>query len=167
MRSAAVSFVVLVVAGFISAAHSTALSAADEPGVILDHKTLYVAPEIGGAHRFELKGAIQGEKGEGTLVIDKNKCELNEFGDRTTCTDAFYEPIKVKFLRLRLGDPAMQGREVYSISGADLPKNLTFTLAIGRKSTPQVFRLVVAEEEGKKRSAFPLVPMKEHDLGGN
>jgi hypothetical protein len=166
MRFATVSFVMLVVAALIPAGLSTTLSAADEPGVILDHKTLYIAPEVGGAHRFELKGTIKDEAGEGTIVIDKNKCALNEFGDRTTCTDAHFEPIKVEFLRLRLPDPAMQGREVYSISGSDLPKTLTFTLAIGRKGTPQVFRLV-AEEDGKKRSAFPLVPNKEYDIGGN
>jgi hypothetical protein len=137
-------------------------SAAQEEGVILDHKTLYVGPEIGGAHRFEIAGAIKEGAGDGTLVIDKNKCELDPFGNRTTCTQASFPPLKVRFARLRLPDPAMQGREVYSISGPDLPKNLTFTLAIGRKETPNVFRLVV-EEDGKKRSAFPSVPKKEFD----
>jgi hypothetical protein len=137
-------------------------SATDEPGFVLDHKTLYVSPAVGGAHRFELKGGIQGATGAGTIVIDKNKCSLNEFGDRTTCTEAFYPPIQVRFSRLRLSDPAGQGREVYSISGNDVPKDLTLTLVIGRNTRPQVLRLVV-NEDGQGQTAFPLIPKKEYD----
>jgi hypothetical protein len=132
-----------------------------ETGYMLDHKTLYISPDIDDAHRFELKGAIKGDKGMGTLIVDKNTCKLNEFGDRTLCTEVEYAPGPVEFSRLRLADPAMQGREVYSVSGAGVPKGITMTLAIGRKSSPEVLRLVVSCDA--KRSAFPLVPRVEYD----
>ena len=137
------------------------LCGAAEPGFILAHKTLHIGPDMNGAHRFELKGAIQGTEGKGTIVIDKNCCDLNEFGDRTKCTLLACEPIDVKFGRLRLADPAGQGREVYAIKGTNLPKSFKATLVIGRKCRPFVLRLVV--EIGGKKSAFPLVPLKEYD----
>jgi hypothetical protein len=137
------------------------LSGDEETGYILDHKTLYFAPEVGGAHRFELKGGIKGDMGTGTLVVDKNSCDLNEFGDRTVCTLVAYPAEKVDFARIRLSDPSMQGREIYRITGPRLPKGLEMTLVIGRKSSPQVLRLVVSYAE--KRSAFPLVSQAEYD----
>lgn len=135
--------------------------AADEPGVILDHKTLYMAPKIGSAHRFELQGKIGGAVGMGTFVIDKNECSLNEFGDRERCTEIAVRPIPVTFTKLRLADPSMQDRDIYSISGPNVPDEYHFWLVVGRKSKPLVMRLVV--ESAQKRSAFPLVPAIEFD----
>jgi hypothetical protein len=148
------SVVVLLAAGIV-------LSAEEELGYILDHKTLYVAPGVDGAHRFEVKGAIKGVSGTGTLVIDKNACTLNQFGDRTVCTLVAYTAEKVEFKLLRLTDPSMQGREIYSVSGPGLPKEHEFRLIIGRKSSPEVLRLVV--HHAKEHSAFPLVPQAEYD----
>jgi hypothetical protein len=95
------------------------------------------------------------------LVIDKNACTLNEFGDRTVCTLVAYPAEKVEFKLLRLTDPSMQGREIYSVSGPGLPKEHEFRLIIGRKSKPEVLRLVVLH--AKEHSAFPLVPQAEYD----
>jgi hypothetical protein len=145
----------------LSVAAVSSLNGDERMGYILDHKTLYIAPDIGGAHRFELKGGINGDAGAGTLIVDKNTCKLNEFGDRTVCALAEYPPGKVDFSRLRLADPAMQNREVYSVGGPGVPKGFVMTLVIGRKSSPQVLRLVVSYDE--KRSAFPLVPRDEYD----
>ena len=127
----------------------------------LDHKTLYFAPGIADAHRFEVEGTIAGGGGMGKIVIDPNTCQLNEFGDRTVCTRIAPMPVPVQFRQLRLADPCMTGRAVYAVVGADLPQDLKFFLVIGKKTQPEVLRLVVEAREA--RSAFPLVPRKECD----
>jgi len=127
----------------------------------LDHKTLYFAPGIENAHRFEVEGMIAGGGGTGRIVVDPNTCQLNEFGDRTVCTQIAPTPVPVQFRRLRLPDPCMTDREVYEVAGPDLPQQFRFFLVIGKKTQPEVLRLVVEVKEA--RSAFPLVPRKECD----
>lgn len=136
-------------------------SKADDEGFRLDHKTLYFAPGIIDAHRFEIEGAVQGGMGTGKLTIDPNTCSLNEFGDRGACTRIAPPVIPVEFRQLRLTDPCMTSREVYSVAGRGIPEGYKFTLVIGRKTKPEVLRLVV--EANDARSAFPLVPRKECD----
>lgn len=142
---------------------------ADDTGVILKYKTLSIAPAVAGAHRFEITGTINGASGKGTLMIDGNSCRLNEFGDRTICTEVAYPTIDVTFAQLKLADPAKQDRRTYSVAGPKLPENIRVFLVVGSKSNPNVLRLVVEEKhkpdahEPGPRSAFPLVPLSEWD----
>lgn len=80
-------------------------------------------------HRCELTMDVNAGGGSGKLILDGNTCELNEFGDPTSCTEAAYPPLKVKFHRVKLADPG--GRKLYTIE-ADSVSNYGMRVVVPR-----------------------------------
>lgn len=61
----------------------------------------------------------------GSLNVDPNVCQLNEFGDRTICTKMAVRHHDVEVSQRRLPDPLHLGRRIYAVTGPDLPAPMT------------------------------------------
>jgi hypothetical protein len=68
----------------------------------------------------------------GTLVLDPNRCSLNEFGDPQVCTKIAIRAIPVKIvLQRHLGDPRHLRRRLFEVTGPDLSRPLALIVQGG------------------------------------
>jgi hypothetical protein len=72
---------------------------------------------VEGAHLITLNlGPEQDGQRKGTLRLDRNTCQINEWGDRTICTRMAALPIEVVATRSRALDPGGHKRVLYGLS---------------------------------------------------
>ena len=108
----------------------------------------------GGFSRIEIRGKIDGDKGEGELQLDVGARPLDDFGDPTG--EAL--PVSTTPITFALDarkDTKGLGRRLYRIRGEALPKNDPgFFLVVDELG--KTVTLVV--KEGKRSSSLPLSP---------
>lgn len=89
-----------------------------------------LSPDAPPGRKFTL--SVNGWLGEesvlGQLVVDPNVCQLNEFGDRTSCTRIASRTYDVALTRLRIPDPAHLDRKVFAVTGQGLPEDLVLVV---------------------------------------
>jgi hypothetical protein len=64
----------------------------------------------------------------GTLVLDPNRCTLNDFGDPQGCTRMAPRELAVRVVLQRLGDPKHLRRRYFEVSGAELPRTIALVV---------------------------------------
>ncbi|PHS05079.1 MAG: hypothetical protein COA78_15685 [Blastopirellula sp.] len=93
-----------------------------------------------GCRGIRITGLItQGETID--LALDPNTCSLNEFGDRTICTEIAHTRLKVKLEQIRLSDSRKLNRKIYRLESKKFPKSLTVYLIVPR--TESGYRIVL------------------------
>jgi len=118
-----------------------------------------IAFEIDGrtrqVHRIQLTGAVGGEA---SLTLDGNACDVDDFGDTLSCTQARYSPLKVTLVELPSAHLAKEGRRLLEIRGAKIDRGIRIVVpdAAG-KLWP---RFIVLSVDGKKTDyVFTAEPM--------
>lgn len=137
---------------------------ADDPRPLrLDLATSFLPTKIAGASRIVLTGTITGQEGEGELILDPNRCGLDNFGDPTICTEIAPLPRKVTFQQSRQQDPKGQGRRLFSINGEGFVGN--FALIVPARPNGN-YRLVHTVEMNKTVVTFERQPAARGERGG-
>jgi hypothetical protein len=112
----------------------------DDAGVVLRLHSLYldsgfrVSEEGLAGHTLSLllSGRLDHDtEMAGTLVLDPNRCSLNEFGDPHICTKIAVRQTAVKVVLQRLGDPKHLRRRYYEVTGPELPRPLALIVQGG------------------------------------
>jgi hypothetical protein len=67
----------------------------------------------------------------GTLILDPNRCSLNELGDPEICTKIAIRQVPVKVVLQRMGDPRHLRRRYYEVSSPELPRPLALVVQGG------------------------------------
>lgn len=60
----------------------------------------------------------------GTMILDPNVCNLDDFGDQQGCTKIAVRGIDVELQLAQLADPTPAGRRLFEVSGEGVPKGL-------------------------------------------
>jgi hypothetical protein len=60
----------------------------------------------------------------GTMVLDPNVCNLDDFGDQRGCTKIAVRGIDVELQLAQLVDPTQAGRRLFEVSGEGVPKGM-------------------------------------------
>jgi len=76
--------------------------------------------------RLRIEGTLDGK---GELALDANLCELDRFGETTSCTQVFYPKIDVQFSKLSEND----SWTLYAVRPKVRIANFTLRLAISKK----------------------------------
>lgn len=83
-----------------------------------DVRSAYLGDPLLGGHRVRLEGFVGGIPGAGAILeLDPNRCQLDEFGDVTTCTRMAPRRIEVKLSQVKIGDPSGMGRQLFVVQG--------------------------------------------------
>lgn len=104
---------------------------ADDEPLEFDLTSAYLPTSVAGGNLISIKGEIRGQAGKATLVVDPNSCGLDEFGDRTICTQIAPLPQQVSLQQLRTKDPTGKGRRLFSLTGQEFKGK--FTLVVPRR----------------------------------
>jgi hypothetical protein len=145
-------------------AHPSAAEAfqADRPECVIVLRSTYTSRgyPIGSrrVRQILLPICIDGEDGRGMLGFDPNHCQLNEFGDRTRCTEMGGAWRWVSLRRRDTLDPTGQGRCVYELSNHRLDGEVTL---VAPADQAQPYRLIFDAEDGKQ--VISLAPVPETD----
>lgn len=151
-----VATVLIVSIGSATAARADDARTPERQGklIAVKLKSAYLSEPIGRIRVVTIAGTL-GEKGR--VVLDRNNCSLNEFGDPETCTLIGFNPIEVQFKRLDVKDATGKNRSVYRIVGDLKPDGAKYTLIVPEERHG-VYRLVV-DVDGEKRRVVTLEPM--------
>lgn len=90
-------------------------------GEHISYQTVYMHQPIEGYHRIAIVGQLDGD---GTLILNPNKCSVNEFGDPTVCTRIAETSVPIKIKDSNKPDPANLGRKLYALEKTGLPNPL-------------------------------------------
>lgn len=85
-----------------------------------------LAAEGPAAHAITLlvDGWLGQEAVRGQILVEAERCALNDFGDRVASGRAASRRYDVALTRLRTADPESRGRTLFAITGAGLPEDL-------------------------------------------
>ena len=78
-------------------------------------------------HQVSIEGQLGGK---GKLFLDGNACSVNQFGDRTSCTEVFYPPLDVTLEQVAIKDPQGTGRKLYSVNTDGIVRNYSIRLVV-------------------------------------
>jgi hypothetical protein len=91
-------------------------------------QTVYLRPPIEGYYRITIAGDLNGK---GELVLDRNSCDVTEFGDPDRCTEIAPKIVNVMIKDTGKPDPEQLGRKLYAIEGTGLRNPLLLVIYSG------------------------------------
>jgi hypothetical protein len=94
--------------------------------------------------------------GDGTLILDPNRLEIDRFGDFTgKSTTIAVQELKVTLEEVKLKDPPKGGRKLFEVKGHRLDKRLFLVIPPKGWTT---YRLVTVDKEGNGLDVLLLEP---------
>lgn len=84
-------------------------------------QTAYLHNDIEGFHQIAIVGLLEGA---GVLVLNPNRCRVNEFGDPIVCTLMASTTVDVDIHDTNKSDPAGLGRKLYELKDTGLSNPL-------------------------------------------
>ena len=91
--------------------------------------------------------------GKGTLSLDPNRKEFNQFGDVTSSTEIDFQELSVTLEEVKGKDQPKGGQRLYEIQGHGLGNRLFLVVPAKGGTT---YRLVSADKEGKGQAVLLL-----------
>ncbi len=123
-------------------------------------QTVRLTEPLGGFRKLTLLG-VPG--GEGTLVLDPNRCTTDLFGDDDECTEIALKTRRVSLPVLKIADP--HGRALHLVAGAGLDGSLY--LVTPGTSADRTYRFVYDSDAGRKVvTAESIHPTRASFVGG-
>ncbi len=122
--------------------------------------SMYLEPTLHGAHGITLELAIQFDgRGLGTLILDPNRCTLDEWGDRAGCTRMAVSRHEVGVEPHHVEDPTGRDRTLYRVFSEGFEPAEVHLVAADDKER---WTLVYTHDDGH-RTAVPLFKAKSED----
>lgn len=110
-------------------------------------QSVYLTEPIDTARQVSIEGELGGKA---QVILDRNLCTLNQFGDTQSCTRMFIAPVEVKLTQLRLADPSGKARRIFRLEGQLEPDGSQYFLILPQQGKDHA-RLVVNFGENTAR----------------
>lgn len=142
----------------VVSASATTYSAASADRRHVSLRSTYLTTPIEGFRHLTLVGDLKVAGGTGHIELNPNRCVLNDFGDRDTCTLLPPTARTVSLHQTRTSDPLKLNRQLWVVSGTSL-QGVLFLVLPENANGPH--RLVYKSRSGE-RIVVPMEPLVYH-----